>query len=142
MIRALPFLLAGLAPVVWADLPSIKVLPDPLVRFERALLHAEAKLKQARDIATTGGVLARLDEALSEHADACELSIQALRDTGKRPGKLGKYYKKGELRLRDFVRRLDDLSKNLNLDDRPIAERALKRIQVVQEEYLVGVMSK
>lgn len=134
-------LLAWCPLLLAADLTQIRNEPSLERRFELALIQAETSLKEAKG-QLQGGEVKQLASALDEAASACELSLQALRDTGKRPNKLSRQYKRGELKTREFVRRLEDLEKALNVEQRSLAANAKDRITITHEEYLLGVMSK
>jgi hypothetical protein len=86
--------------------------------------------------------VSELNQALGEVTQAMDISLSALRETGKTPRKLGKQYKKGELRSRAILRQLENLVINIGLENRPPAEAARDRISAIHEEYLLGVMSK
>jgi multidrug resistance efflux pump len=124
-----------------ADLKEIQKEPSLERRFELALAQAETSLKEAKAL-LPGGEIKQLEEALDEAASAAELSLQALRETGKRPSKLSKQYKRGELKTRQYIRQLEDLEKALGLQERPLAAKAKDRVTITHEEYLLGVMSK
>lgn len=140
MRRAWILLLGGLLCAA-EGLDDIRKEPDPLRRHERALDFADVSLKQARELATSGEV-GRIPPALGLMADASELSLTALRDTGRRPGKLAKQYKHGEIKTREFLRRIESLIAALNFEDRPKAESFQMRMIATHEEFLLGVMSK
>jgi len=143
MLRALVLGLAVSASLASADgeLDDIRKEPDLLRRSERALDFAERTLRDAQELAKSGES-AKVPDILEQVSEACDLSLQALRDTGKRPGKLVKYYKKGEQRMHEIVRRLESLVPALNYEDRPRAEPLRKRIVATHEGFLLGVMSK
>ena len=127
--------------VLGGELDAIRKEPDLLQRSEHAIDYADTALKQARELAAKGES-AKAPALIDEVADACELALQALRETGKRPGKLSRYYKKGEIRTRDYTRRLEALIQALNYEDRAKAEPFQTRLQAAHEEFLLGVMSK
>jgi len=141
MHRLLILALLATGPALTGDLDEIRKQSDPLVRAERAIDYADTALKQAHDLAAKGES-AKAPASIEEVAQACELSLQSLRDTGKRPGKLLKYYKKGELRTREYVRRLEALIQALNYEDRAKAEPFQTRVVAAHEEFLLGAMSK
>jgi len=123
------------------DLDAVRKEPDLQKRSELALDAAAAALKDARALPTEGGSVADLKKDMDTMVQAVELSLQSLRDTGKRPSKLGKYYKKGELRTRDMLRQLENLVQAIAFDSRPPAEKARDRLVVLHDEFLFGVMS-
>ena len=139
MFRTLLLVMA--VPLLAGEMDDIRKEPDPLRRSERALDFADREIKEAHDMPGRGDS-AKVAEVLAQLADACEVSLQALRDTGKRAGKLTKYYKKGELKTREYLRRLESLIPALNYEDRARAEPFQTRLTATHEEYLLGVMSK
>ncbi|MBI5282445.1 MAG: hypothetical protein HY858_12240 [Candidatus Solibacter usitatus] len=122
-------------------LPEVRQEPDPLRRFERALDHADQQTKLARDLIKYGGSRTELLKSLDEVAQAAALSLESLRSTGKRPSKLAKQYKRGELKTRGLEKQLSDLALALSLDDRPAAEKTRELVSTTHEEFLLGVMT-
>lgn len=134
--------MALLASVALAgQVDDIRKEPDPLKRFDRAIDAADGSAKLARQLVKDAGNRTELSGALTECREAVDLSLQSLRDTGKKPSKLGKQYKKGELRTRDLLRQLSELVLALGMDDRPAAEQTRDHIQLVHEDFLLGVMN-
>jgi len=123
------------------DLEAVKKEPDLQKRSELALDVAAEALKHARALPTEGGSVADLQKDMDTMVQGVELSLQSLRDTGKRPNKLEKYYKKGELRTRDMLKQLENLVQAIAFDSRPPAEKARDRLVVLHDEFLYGVMS-
>jgi hypothetical protein len=137
---SLPLVLAAAEPP--GTLDSIRAEADLIKRHERALLFSEDSLRRAKALATTGGTRADLAAALADFAESAELSLQALRETGKPSKKLTKHYKRGELKTRDFTRKADDLLRALPYEDRDAAEKIRDRVAMIHEEYLLGVMGQ
>lgn len=123
------------------DLEAVKKEPDRQKRSELALDAAAEALKDARALPTEGGSVADLQKDLDTMVQAVELSLQSLHDTGKRPNKLAKYYKNGELRTREMLKQLENLIQAIAFDNRPPAEKAHDRLVVLHDEFLFGVMS-
>jgi hypothetical protein len=134
-------LLAVLGTLAWADLDAVKKEPSLEKRAELAIENADQALTRAKS-ASTEGDFAKVSAALEETAASCELALESLRDTGKKPSKLSKQYKQDEIRTRQFLRRLDGVIGAVNLDDRPKAEGYRDRVTTVHEEFLLGVMSR
>ena len=124
-----------------ADLEAVKKEPDPARRSDRALDVAEEALKEARALPTEGGSIEDLQKKMDTMIEAIELSLKSLRDTGKRPNKLTRYYKRGELKTREMQRQIENLIQALAFDNRPPAEKAQARLTVLHDEFLFGVMS-
>ena len=134
-------LLSVLGTLTWADLDAVKKEPSLEKRAELAIENADQALNRAKS-ASTEGDFAKVSAALEETAASCELALESLRDTGKKPSKLSKQYKQDEIRTRQFLRRLDGVIDAVNLDDRPKAEAYKDRVTTVHEEFLLGVMSR
>jgi hypothetical protein len=122
-------------------LERIRKEPQPERRAQLAIDNAPVALEEAR-AALRAGSLSQIQAGIEETVASLEVALRSLRDTGKKPSKLSRFYKRGELHAREAERRLEDLIKSLNYDDRPPAEKALLRLQAVHEEFLLGVMSK
>ncbi|MBI5085973.1 MAG: hypothetical protein HZB13_15420 [Acidobacteria bacterium] len=137
----LTVLFLGAALPLAGGLPEIRQEPDPLRRFDMALDHAGQQMKLARELVKEGGSRTELLQSLDEIAQAAGLALESLRSTGKRPAKLSRQYKKGELRTREMEKQLSELVRALSLDDRPAAEKTRERISTTHEEFLLGVMT-
>jgi len=133
--------LAGSVSMLCADVAEIRKEPDPLKRFELALALAETQTKAARQLVKDSGSRAELMKMLEESEAAAVLSLESLQATGKRPNKLTRQYKKGELKTMEILRILKDLVVALSIEDRPAAEKVRDRAEVTHEEYLLGAMS-
>lgn len=137
-------LLLCLAPPALAaqDLEAVMKEPNLTRRSQRALEFAEREMAKAQKIVKEFGSRTELQAALDHVVEGSELALQSLRETGRPPRRLTREYKRGELKTRDFLRRLEDLEKALALDDRPMAEAALKRVTRIHEDFLSGVMGQ
>ena len=133
--------LAGSVSILCADVAEIRKEPDPLKRFELALALAETQTKAARQLVKDSGSRAELMKMLEESEAAAVLSLESLQATGKRPNRLTRQYKKGELKTMEILRILKDLVVALSIEDRPAAEKVRDRAEVTHEEYLLGAMS-
>lgn len=123
------------------DLESVRQEPDHIKRFQRAIALAETQTIEARQLVQEAGSRVDLVARLQNVAKAASLSLQSLRDTGKRPAKLTGHYKKGELKSREILKQLNDLVLALGVDDRPLAERTRDEVSSVHEDFLLGVMT-
>jgi hypothetical protein len=133
------FLLAS-APPAPASLDEVRQQVPLERRSDLALDLAFRRLADARTL-TSGGESAKTFAALEEVAAATELALKSLRETGKRASKLARYFKRGELRTREFLRRLDGLIPALPFDDRAAGRKYRERVQAVHEDFLLGIMS-
>lgn len=124
-----------------AGLDQVRAEPRLEKRSELAIEHAGTAVARARKTVSQSGSRTELEEALKEAVEACQLALDSLRETGKKPNKLGRQYKRAEMRTRQYVKELTDVALALSIDDRTAAESARDRIQLLHEEFLVGVMS-
>lgn len=132
-------MLALLAPP--ASLDQVRAEPRLEKRSELAIDYAGTAVAKARKTVSESGSRTELESALKDAVDACQLALDSLRETGKKPNKLSRQYKRAEMRTRQYVKELTDVALALSLDDRPAAESARDRVQLLHEEFLVGVMS-
>lgn len=143
-----PAILLCLAPLAFAfalaaqDLDAVRAEPNLTRRSLRALEFADREMAKAQKVVKDFGSKTELRAALESTVSGCELALQSLRETGRPPRRLSREYKRGELKTRDLIRRLEDLGKALSLDDRPMAEDALKRVTGIHEDFLFGVMGQ
>jgi hypothetical protein len=142
MTRLLLLTLTALALHGQSGLEEIRKDPDLERRFESSLAFSDEAMRRSRRVVSESGTVSELRAALEDVAGGAEAALEALRATGKTPRKLGKQYKKGEVRTRDFVRQLEQLAPAISLDFRAPAEEAKDRVARIHEAFLEGVMSK
>lgn len=127
---------------VQAGLEEIRKEPNLEKRFESALSFSDEAMRRARRVVSESGTVTDLRSALEDVSAGVETALEALRATGKTPRKLGKQYKKGEVKSRDFVRQLEQLVPAISVDSRQPAEEARDKVSQLHEAFLEGVMSK
>lgn len=137
----LAVILIAVPSLLRADVEEIKKEPDLIKRFDRSIDLAEAEAKVANTLVKENGSRTELMRSLTEIGSATKLALESLRETGKKPAKLGKQYKKGELKTQAIVRQLKDLVLALGIEDRPAAEKVRDEVTVTHEEFLLGVMT-
>lgn len=129
------------APPPPLTLESVRGERDPFKRFDQALKFGEARLKDAWKLVREGGARSSLEAAIEDVYAASELALDALRSTGRRPGKLSRQYKRGELRTREFDKGLQELSLAVGFDERERIEQVRQRLAAIHEQFLQGVMT-
>ena len=129
------------ASVCAADLSSVKSEPILERRSERALDNADKALSEAKGAYKLGDASA-MKEAITEVRESVELALQALRDTGKHPTKMTKHYKRGELKTRQLLRRLEGFAQEMGVEERETVEILTRRVHDIHDDFLNGVMSK
>ncbi len=132
------FIIATLA---WADLASIKENPAADKRALLALDHAGKTLSNIREnLAKTN--LTSLKVQLDEFSAAMELTVDSLAATGKSPAKSPNLFKKTEMQLRIYMRKLKTLEHDLNVEERPLITPVIARVEEIQDNLVQGIMKK
>ena len=110
--------------------------------------RARLAVRYARD--TVGRVAALYREGKRAEGEALLLEIQAavelasesLKATGKPAWKKSKPFKIAEIATRKLLRDLDDLDKKLSYDERDQLMKVRARIEQVNQELLMAIMTK
>ncbi len=80
------------------------------------------------------------DAGIAEMMTLCEQAYKDMfathRDPRNRPGG----FKDNEIRMRDMIRRLKDLSTSLPSDERPPVDKAIVRLRDMHDDLLDGIM--
>jgi hypothetical protein len=118
------------------DLDQVRAIADPPKRAVRAIDLAGAKMTEARDHAQAYE-FDRARKALDEVAEAAELALEATQ--AKRNVSA---MKKVEQKCRDLLRRMETFKVDLPFDEREWMDPIERRVQVVQEQVLAGIMSR
>lgn len=129
------------APPRPATLEAVRGEGDPLKRFDQALRLAETRLGAAWKLVREGGARADLEAAVGDVIAASELALESLRATGRRPGRLSRQYKRGELRTRGLEKGLKELSLAVGFEEREQIEQARQRLAAIHEQFLHAVMT-
>jgi hypothetical protein len=130
--------LVACAPLM-ADLAQVRAEPNLEKRAHLALENAERALK-ACHIAYQAENLQQTQALLDEVKDSVDLAEASLDATGKNPIKSPRHFKYAEIKTEDLVRKLDGLSQDMNVADRPMVEKVKVRVQEVHEKLLQGIM--
>jgi len=139
-IRLLIFAAILGLPLMAVDLSAVKAEPDLNKRAELAMDSAELSLDQAAKAYNAGNA----DQAHAQLADvqaSVELACDSLRDT-KSPPRNNKYYKRVELSMRTLLRHIGDLEHLVPYEDQASLEKLQKRVQELNEQILLDIMSK
>jgi|YNPMSStandDraft_1061717.scaffolds.fasta_scaffold03561_3 hypothetical protein len=135
-------LCAAAAPPAPLTMEEVRREGDPLRRFEKALQLAEARLADAWKLVREEGPRAAFEAALGEVVAASQLALESLEATGRRPSKLSRQYKRGEIRTRGFERGLKEIGMAVSFDERANVEQARERMAEIHEKFLQGVMAR
>jgi hypothetical protein len=130
-----------LALLLMADLESIKTEPNVERRSELAMANASVAMDLARD-SYRGGDVAKTQTALEEVGASVEMSYDALVEGGKDPHKHPKFFKNAELRTRELLRRLEDMRRAVDNEERAMVEKVRDRVSEIHDNLLNGIMTK
>jgi hypothetical protein len=82
----------------------------------------------------------KAEASLAEMMAACEAAYHDLFATNRDPRSKPAGFKDTEIRMRDFVRRLNDLRTSLATDERPPIDKAVARLRDMHDDLLSGIM--
>ncbi len=122
-----------------ADLAQVRAEPNLEKRSRAALENAERALKDSRK-AYEAGDLKETAALLDEVKESVDLADISLKETHKDPIRSPKHFKNAEIKTQTLLRRLEALSQDMNVADRPLVEKVKERVQEVHETLLQGVM--
>ena len=134
-------LLVMTAAAACADIQSVMSEPNLEKRSERALANADVELDAARK-ANHAQDSKAFASALDEVRQSIELCYKSLQESGKAARKSPKYFKKAEMKLRDISKRLDNLEKDVMMDERGPVTSLKKRVDELNEQLVLDIMTK
>ncbi len=124
-----------------ADLTAVRAEPNLEKRSDLALQNADAALTHARESYKAGDDKAHA-AALEEFRQSLDLAKLSLDESGKNARRSPKYFKKAEIGIRQFIRRLDNLKIEMSVDDRAPLEALIERAHKIHDEILEEIMGK
>ncbi len=133
------FLLLLVPFLMRADLSRAKAEPNLEKRARLALENADGSLSAAKK-AYSDGEMAKVETLLEEVAESADYALASLKETGKNPARAPRPFKNCELKTRELLRRLKALQEDMDVNDRPLAEKVRARVQKVHDVVLEGVM--
>ena len=139
-MRVAAFLMLLSIPV-WADLAEIKAEPSAEKRAMMALDYAGKSLISVREHLQASGI-DELKKGLTEFQDAMDLTMESLEATGKNPAKSPNQFKKAELRIREYMRKLKTLEHDLGFEERALLKPVIERVEKIQDQLVQGIMRK
>lgn len=123
------------------DLETIRKQPDLRKRYTAALNLAASRIDAARKhIAAAEHAAFTAD--LKDFLAAVEFTDETLRATGKDPSRDSRHFKKAELRMNEFRRRLRSLEDEVGVEDRAPVSEALRRLTELHDQLLQDIMGR
>lgn len=135
------FILSAAVPVPAQEHSTIKAEPNLEKRSELALIEADKVVTQAK-AAYENQKTREFQEKLAEVRDLADLSYRSLKDSGKIARKNPKYFKRAEIKLRALMRRLDTLSSDVSVDDRPPVDSTKQSLSEMHDRIAQALMAK
>lgn len=135
-LASVVLLSASVAP---ADLDRVMAEPNLEKRSRVAVDNANAALDRARD-AYQQGENDAMKGALDEVAESVRLAYRSLQETGKKPRRNSRPYKRAEIGTRKLLRRLESFRDEMSYLDREAIEPVLKIVEEIQNSLLKDVM--
>ncbi len=126
--------------LAWADLLSVRAEPNLEKRSDLALEFASQSMDSAKKAYEE--TPAEFAGRLADIQAGAELSYTSLQETGKAARRSPKYFKRAELKLRALLRRLDNLAKEVSIEDRKPVDGVHARVSELHEQVLHEIMSK
>jgi hypothetical protein len=123
------------------DLAAIAAEPKLEKRAKDALSYARKVVEQAAKAYREGDV-AGGERFLKEIQQAVELAKESLDATGKDPRKRSGPFKNLEIGTRRLMGELREIEKEMNFDERGVLVAVQKRIEEINHELVMGIMSK
>ncbi len=130
---------AGAAAAMAPDLEAVKAEENLFKRARKSVENADRMLDVARD-AYLKGESDKVSAALKEVDDSIALAYQSLKDTGRKPRKISKHYKRAEIGSRKLLRRLETFRNEMSYLDREQIEEVIKNVRKIQQDLLFDVM--
>jgi len=124
-----------------ADINSVMNEPNLERRSERALENADEAVGHAKK-AYSAQDMAGYQKALKEVLDSIELCYKSLQESGKKARRSPKYFKKADMRLHDLSKRLDNLEKEVMIEDRGTVTSLKHRVDELNEQVVLDIMTK
>jgi len=125
---------------IHADLDAVKAEPKLERRARKAIDNADRMIDVARDIFLKEGPTEEHKAALREVRESVELAYKSLSDTGKKPRKNAKHYKRAEIKSRELVRRLESFRNEMSYMEREQIDKVILAVREIQGKLLKDVM--
>ena len=124
-----------------SDLAEIKAEPSADKRAIRALDYAGKSLSNIRERMSSSN-LEELKKGFAEFSSAMDLTMESLEATGKNPAKNPNQFKRVELRLREYMRKLKTMEQDLGFDERSLVKPVIAHVEKIQDDLVQGIMRK
>jgi len=123
------------------SLEQIKAEPNAERRARLAIDFA-AVAEHDAESAYAAADLANVDAQLKTTTDAMELAVSSFEASHKTPGRSPAAFKYAEQRSRELLKRLTDLQRRMDAEERGSIDPAIARIQAIHDGWFEGLMGR
>ena len=131
----------ALAFLLSIDLAAVRNEPNLEKRAYLALDNANASIDRAKT-AYNAEKYAESHKLVAEVLESVELCQESLKADGRDPAKDRKQFKKVELKTSALIKRLNNFKMEVSVEDHPVIEKTISRLETINEEILEGLFSK
>jgi hypothetical protein len=122
-------------------LEQVRADPNPEHRAKAAVDYA-AIAERAAESASDSGDTARLTAELNNMVAAMELARDSFTAAGKTPFRQPGSFINVELRSHDILHRLSDLRSKIDIDQQPLLDGPIMKVQDIHDAWFDGIMGK
>ena len=138
LIYPILFFFAATGPLT---LDQVRADPNPEHRAKAAVDYAMIA-ERAAEQASDNGDGARLATELKNMVAAMELARDSFTAAGKTPSRQPGSFINVELRSHDILHRLEDLRHKMDVDQQPILDGPIMKVQEIHDAWFDGIMGK
>jgi hypothetical protein len=122
-------------------LDKVQAEKDPIHRARAAVEYAVIA-ERAAEQASGQGDTALLKASIADMVTAMELARDSFAASGKTPSRNPGTFKSAELRSHEILHRLADLKDKLDIDQRPLLDGPIMKIEKIHDDWFYGIMGK
>lgn len=113
-----------------------------LDRRAKLAIEFAGSAERSAEAAYGRGEMKSVDAELKSMLEGVELARKSLQQTGKSARSHVGPYKSAELKTEEILKRLADLQRRMDADERAMVEGPKGRVQEIHDEWFDGIMSK
>lgn len=142
ILAALPHTVAAAAPPAAPPaFEQVKSEPNPEKRARLAVDFAVLAERNA-ETAYSAADLDAVNGHVKAATEAMELAASSFEASHKTPGRSPGPYKYAEQRSREILKRMNDLQRTMDADERGMVDPAIARIQAIHDAWFEGLMGR
>lgn len=122
-------------------LDKVRAETNPVHRAKAAVEYA-AIAERAAEQASDQGDNALLKASIGDMVTAIELARDSFAASGKTPSRDPGTFKSAELQSHEILHRLADLKDKLDVDQRPLLDGPIMKIEKIHDDWFYGIMGR